>query len=308
MGRLKSMMKPFDSGWSYILNLFSKLISLLLIWLCYCSNVTKKKVTHLGTSIVQVFRSTLNIIPQWISKPRIKKSFKHQKASNGAGQFTINPRKCKYSHYDVRNCKSSRHNRRHSFKRHRLRHKPCPSNTTYDGLTVKGRKGSISPSPRRQTRMLRANICCKDDIIRRSSRFKLSLLHFNEFDMNNNHLSVNLTNNYHAILNFTFQFTPNHVDLTTNLLNKVILTEVIMQPTKKPRTVGPHKSILKKNDNQRKSHQENKKFRSVCKATYGTIADRNVNNIVKSLRYLVYKSEDRNTYPHRNTSTSFPII
>ena len=107
------MIKPFDSGWSYILNLFSKLISLLVIWSCNCSNITKKKVTHLGSSIVQVFWSTLNIIPQWILKPRIKKSFKHRKASNGVGRFAINLHKCKYSHYDAQNCKSGQHNWHH---------------------------------------------------------------------------------------------------------------------------------------------------------------------------------------------------
>ena len=142
----------------------------------------------MGSLIVQVFRSTLNIILQWISKPQIKRSFKHQKASNGAGNFAINLRKCKYSHYNVRNCKSGRHNRRHSFKQHRLRHKPCPTNITYDGLKVKGRKGHTSPSPRRQNRMLRVTIRCQDDIIRRSIRCKSSLLHFNKLDINNNHL------------------------------------------------------------------------------------------------------------------------
>ena len=81
-----------------------------------------------------------------------------------------------------------------------------------------------------------------------------------------------------------------------------------MQPTEKPRSVGPHKSILKKNDKQWKSQQENKKFRSVCKPTYGTIANHNVQYIEKSLRHLVYKSKDRNKYPHKNTSTLFPII
>ena len=52
---LKPMLKPFDSEWNYILKISSKLISLLVIWSCCCSNVAKKKVTHLGTSIVQVF-------------------------------------------------------------------------------------------------------------------------------------------------------------------------------------------------------------------------------------------------------------
>ena len=220
----------------------------------------------------------------------------------------MNLRKCKYSHYNVQNCKSGRHNKHHSFKRHRLRHKPCPSNITYDRLTVKGRKGYISPSPRRKTWMLRANICCQDDSIRQSTRFKPSLLHFTKFDMNNNHLSVNSTHNDHSILNFPLQFTPNQINYTADLLDKVVLTEVVMRPTKKQRSVGPHKSILKKNDKQWKSHQENKKFRSMCKPTDETTLDRNVNIIEKSLRHLVYKSEDRSTYSHRNTSTLFPKI
>ena len=126
--------------------------------------------------------------------------------------------------------------------------------------------------------------------------------------MNNNHLSVNSTHNDHSILIFLLQFTPNHVSRTTNLLDEVVLIEVVLRPTKKPRSVGPNKSILKKNDKQWKSHQENKKFRSACKPIYGTTADHNVNNIEKSVRHLVYKSKARNTYPHRNTSTLFPII
>ena len=148
---MKPIIKPFDSGWRYILDLSLKLISLLVIWSYDCSNVTKKKVTHLGSSIVQVFRSTLNIIPHWISKPRIKRSIKHQKSSSGAGRFALNLRICKYSHYDTRNCKSGRHNRRHSFKRRRTRHgtqyKPISTNIPYDGLKVKGRKGYVAPSP-----------------------------------------------------------------------------------------------------------------------------------------------------------------
>ena len=195
-GRLKPMIKLFDSGWNYILNIFSKLISLIVIWPCYYSSITKKKVTHLGTSIVQVFQSTLNIIPQWISKPRIKKSFKHQKASNGAGRFAITLRKCKYSDYDLQNCKSGGQNKRHSFKEHSLQHRPCPFNNTYEGLTVKRRKGYTTNSPHRQIRMVRANLSYQDDIIPRSTRFKSSPLHSNEFDMNNNHLSVSQFNTY----------------------------------------------------------------------------------------------------------------
>ena len=271
------MIKPFDSGLRYILDLSLKSISLLVIWTYNCSNVKNKKVTHLSLSIVQVFRSTLNIIPQLILKPWIKRSFKNQKVSSGVGQFALSLRMCKKSYCNVQNCKSGRHNWRHSFKRHRPRYKPIPSNITYDGLKVKGRKGYITPSPCRQSRKLRATICCQGDIIRRSTRFKLSLLHFNDLDINDNHLSTNSEYNDHSVLNFPPQFTPIQVDSTTNLLDKVVLTEVVLQPTEKPRSVGPHKLILKKNGNKWKSHQENKKFRSVCKTTYGTTVDRNVN-------------------------------
>ena len=138
-------------------------------------------------------QSALTIIPKWISKPRIKKSFKQRKASNGAGKFAVNLRKCKYSDYDVQNCKSGQHNRRHSFKRHSPRHRPCPSNNTYKTLTVEGRNRYTPSSLHGQTQMVRADLSYQDDIIRRSTRFKPPLLHSNEFDMNNNHLSVNST-------------------------------------------------------------------------------------------------------------------
>ena len=105
--------------------------------------------------------------------------------------------KCNYSYYNVRNCKSGRHNRRHSFKRHNIRLRPCPSNNTCVGLTVK----YTTNSPHRQTRIVRANLSYQDDIIRQSTRFKSSLLHSDKFDMNNNHLSVNSTHTEYSILN-----------------------------------------------------------------------------------------------------------
>ena len=58
------------------------------------------------------------------------------------------------------------------------------------------------------------------------------------------------------------------VDSNTDLLDKVILTEVVTRPTKKPRGVGPHKSISKKIDNKKKARLKIKKFRSVNKSLY----------------------------------------
>ena len=239
--------------------------------------------------------------------PQIRRFFKHQKESSGAGRFALSLRICKNSHYNVRNYKSGRHNRCHSFKRHRPQYNPVPSNITYDGFQIKRRKGYTAPSPCRQIRMLRATICCQDDIICRSTRFKSSLLHFNKLDINNIHLSTNSEHNVHLVLNFPLQFTPNQVDSTTDLLDEVVLTEVVLRPTEKPRSVDPHKSILKKNDNKRKLHRDNKKSRSVCKSTYGITADRNFINILKSSRDRLYESEDRNKHPHRNTCTLFQI-
>ena len=139
-----------------------------------------------------------------------------------------------------------------------------PTYHMMDSRLIKGRKGYKAPSPCRQNRMLEATTRCRGDIIHRSTRFKLSLIHFNKLNVNNNHLSTKLEyNDHYSVLNFPLQFTPTQVDSTTNLLDDVVLTKVVLRPTKKRRSVGPHKSILKKNDNQRKSHQENKKFSGV---------------------------------------------
>ena len=98
------------------------------------------------------------------------------------------------------------------------------------------------------------------------------------------------------------------VDSNTDLLDKVILTEVVLQPTKKPRSVGQHKSISKKNDNNKKLRLGNKKFRSVSKSPYGITADLNSNNGLKPSRHLLYKSEEKDKYPLMITSISIPIV
>ena len=112
----------------------------------------------------------------------------------------------------------------------------------------------------------------------------------------------------HFNINSPLHHALNQVDLNTNLLDEVILTEVVLRPTKKPRSVGPHKLISKKNGNKRKSRLGNKKFRSVSKPLYGIIADFNSNHGLKPLQHLLYKSDDKDKYPLRNTSTLIPIV
>ena len=53
----------------------------------------------------------------------------------------------------------------------------------------------------------------------------------------------------------------------------MILTEVVLRPTEKSRSVGPHKLIPKKNGNKKKSCLEKKKFRSMNKSLYGIHVD-----------------------------------
>ena len=278
---MKPIIKLFDSGWSYILDLSFKLISLLVIWSYNCNNAVKKNITHLGTSIVRVCQSTLNIFSQWISKPRIRKPKYHRKSSSGAERFAQNLCACKKSQYDVQNCKSGRHNRRHTFKCHRSQYKPISTNISYNGLMVKGRKrGNITKpsSPCRQDWMLHSLNHRQDITARENTKLKSSLLPFEELIMDNNDLSTQSEYDNCFNINFPLHHALNQVDLNTNLLDKMISTEVVLQPTKKQRIICPHKSISKKSSNKRKSRLENKKFTSVCKQLYGIITEPNSNN------------------------------
>ena len=153
-------------------------------------------------------------------------------------------------------------------------------------------------------------------------------------DTSNNHLSMDSGYDYHSCINLPYRQDPNKVDSSINLFEEVILPKVVTPPTTKPRSVGPHKLIPKKNRNKRKSRLENKKFRSVSKPIYGISkngnkrksclgnnkfrsmskplygisADHNNNNGLKPQRHLLYKSEDKNKYPLMDTSTSIPIV
>ena len=126
--------------------------------------------------------------------------------------------------------------------------------------------------------------------------------------MDNGNLSTKLKYDNCSNINFQLPHALNKIDLNTDLLDKVILTEVVLQPTKKPRSVGSHKSISKKNGSKMKSRLGNKTFRSVSKPIYGIPSDPNSNNGFKPPRHLFYKSKDKNKYPHWNTSISIPTV
>ena len=98
------------------------------------------------------------------------------------------------------------------------------------------------------------------------------------------------------------------VDSNTNLLDKVILTDVVPRPTKKPRSVGPHKSILKKIDNKKKTRLENKKFRSADESLYGIHIDPNNYDDNVPQQRLLFINEDKTDYPFTNNDTCIPIV
>ena len=175
---------------------------------------------------------------------------------------------------------------------------------------VKGKKSGITkdPSTRNRNQMLPSLNHRQYITVRETTKLKSSILLFEEFYMGNSDLSINSEYDKRSNINFPLHHALNQVDLNTNLLDEVILTKVVLQPTEKPKSVGPHKLISKKNGNQRKSRLGNNKFKSVSKPLYGLTADPNSNNVLKSPRHLLYKSENTNKYQLMNTSTSIPIV
>ena len=217
---MRPIIKPFDSGWNYILHTFFNFISLLVIWSWKCNNVLKKKIISLQTSVIRVCQTTLNIIHHWIPKPCIKKHKNHSKTSSGSGNFLKNLLACKKSQYNVQNCKSWRHNQRHTFRRNELRYKPSLTNITYYGLKVKGRKNK-----RLKLYLLVDKIECFTKLsIVRILLFGILQVQYNLF-----YLSMNQT-----CVMITYSWIQN---IMTNLLDIVILQQVVMQPTQKKQGV-----------------------------------------------------------------------
>ena len=132
-------------------------------------------------------------------------------------------------------------------------------------MIVKGRKSSNTkaPSPCRRNWMLCSLNHCQDITVCGYIKLKLSLLPFEELNMDNDDLSMNSEHNNRSNINSPLHHALNQVDPNINLVDNVIWTKVVLQPTEKPRSVGPYKSLSKKNGNKKKSCVENKKFRSV---------------------------------------------
>ena len=213
-------------GVGAVLYLSFKVISLLVIWSWKCNNVLKKKITSLHTSVIRACQTTLNIFPHWISEPYIRKHNNYNKASSGAERFAQNLRACKNSQYNVQNCKSGRHNQRHTFRRCNSRYRPTSTNSPYYGLKVKGRKkeNTKTTSPCRQYQKLYAIKHCHNTSLLNSTKMSPAFLPFDEPNLCNDYIFMDSeSNNGLCFLN--------QVDPDTDLLDNVILHQVVIQLT-----------------------------------------------------------------------------
>ena len=120
---------------------------------------------------------------------------------------------------------------------------PFQSTFHYNNLMVKERKSgnTKTPSLPRRNRMLRALNLRQDVVLLGSTKLEPSLLPLDELIMGKDHLSTDSGYDNHSCINFPFHRALNQVDSNTDLLDEVILIEVVLRPTRKPRNVGPHK-------------------------------------------------------------------
>ena len=156
--------------------------------------------------------------------------------------------------------------------------------------------------------MLRALNLCQDVTLCVSTKLKSPLLPFDKLSIGNDHLSTDAGYDNCFCINFPFHSALNQVGSSTSLLDEVILTEVVLQPTKKPRSVGPHKTIPRKNNNKKKSRLENKKFRSVSRPLYGVSIDPSSDEDNVPQRRLLYTNKDKRNYPLMDTGASVPTV
>ena len=100
MGHLKLIIKPFDSGWNFIQYIIDMLISLIVIWTWKFGSMARSNIISLQTSVNQVCNTAWDLLPKWISKPRLRLHKNHDKTSHGAGKFSQNFCESKRSWYN----------------------------------------------------------------------------------------------------------------------------------------------------------------------------------------------------------------
>ena len=152
---------------------------------------------------------------------------------------------------------------------HRKAHKICQQVRSTDLLIcllqVKTRSvgGTKYSSPRRRDQMIRAIHCRQVAKHLNLSNLSQHILPYNEPDLYNDFLTNEVDYKDHYTINFPRHCVLGHVLLDSDLLDDLGPWQEVVQPTKKPRSVGPHKSKPKKTTSMKKTRQKDKKSRSV---------------------------------------------
>ena len=87
---------------------------------------------------------------------------------------------------------------------------------------------------------------------------KQPFLPYGELDLCNGYILKDPDRIDNFSINFPCQCVLGRVTSDTDMLNNVVLWKEVVQQTKKPRSLGPHKSKPEKQQAKKKRHQENK--------------------------------------------------
>ena len=118
------------------------------------------------------------------------------------------------------------------------------------------------PPHRRRDHMICAIHCRQVAEHLKSIKISQHILPYDEPDLCNDYISKDLDYVDCFSLNFPRHCVLGHVHSDSHLLDELGSWKEVVRPTKKPRSVGPHKSKPKKTTSNKKTHQKTKKSRS----------------------------------------------
>ena len=275
LANINPMYGTFDADYHTILILGGSSSSTWLtsIFILYCFGRGSLVILWLRvytgpTSVNYVSNTAWHHLPEWNSKPHVRWSKRRHKTNHGAGKFSQKLHNSKESSYSEHNSKSGRYNRQHTF----IHHKPwkihqdtnttCLPNKDLKVKTRNNKETKFSP-PCRRDRMICAIDCHQFAGHLESIEVSQHILPYDELDLYNDYISkepdyINLFS-----INFPCHCVLGHVLSDSDPLNDLGPWKEGVRPTKKPRSVGPHKTKPKKTTSKKKTRQKNKKSRSV---------------------------------------------
>ena len=130
-------------------------------------------------------------------------------------------------------------------------------------VKAKNKRETKFPSPCRCNRVIRAIHRRQDAEHPEPIDVSQSFLPYEELDLCNDFISNELDYIDRFYINFPSHYVLKHVLSDSDPLDNVGSWKEVVQPTKQQRSVGPHRLKPKKTTSKKKTHQKNKKSRSV---------------------------------------------